>query len=70
VRALELAAVVIAVFFGVGIALGVFLVVAMPARREHRYARRPEEDEAWPPAPAPPGEDGSPQWPGGGGFPG
>jgi hypothetical protein len=70
VRALEEAALVVAVFFGVGIAMGVFLVMAMPALRQRRYVRRPPPDEAWPLPPAPPGADGGPRWPGGGGSPG
>lgn len=58
----EVVAVVIAVFFGFGIAMGVLIVVALPRRR-----KRPAylENGKWEEPPAPPGEDGKPPpWPG------
>ena len=58
----EVVAVVIAAFFGFGIAMGVLIVVALPRRR-----RRPRylEKGKWEEPPTPLGEDGKPpRWPG------
>jgi hypothetical protein len=66
VNPFEVVAVIIIVFFGLGIAMGIFLVIALPALRQHRYVKRhPEATWPLPPAPpAPPADDRRPPWPG------
>jgi hypothetical protein len=64
VNGFEVAAVIVAVFFGLGIATGVFLVMALPALRQHRYVKRHPENEAWRLPPGPPQDDTRPRWPG------
>jgi hypothetical protein len=65
-------AVIIAVFFGSGIALGVFMIIALPAIRQHRYLKRHPEYDPYP-LPPPPRDDedeGPPRrWPGDSGLP-
>jgi hypothetical protein len=70
VSAFEVVAVIISIFFGLGIAMGVFLVMAFPAMRRYRYVKRHPEDEAWRLPPAPPEggrplppQDGRTGWP-------
>jgi hypothetical protein len=59
----EAVAVVIAAFFGFGIAMGVLIVVALPRRRRHPGYL---EKGKWEEPPTPPSEDGKPpRWPGG-----
>lgn len=59
----EVVAVVIAAFFGFGIAMGVLIVVALPRRRRHPGYL---EKGKWEEPPTPPSEDGKPpRWPGG-----
>ncbi len=67
----EVVAMIVAVFFGFGIAMGVFLVMALPALRQHRYVKRhPEGGAGWLPSapPRPPArhdeDDRPPPWPG------
>jgi hypothetical protein len=74
VTSFEAVATVIAVFFGFGIAMGVLIVVALPAFRRHRDERRRMRDNRrrymeggdW--REPPPGDDAArrhPRWPGG-----
>lgn len=67
----EVVAMIIAAFFGLGVATGIFLVMALPGLRQHRYVKRhPEGGAGWLPS-APPGPpapydepDRPPPWPG------
>jgi hypothetical protein len=61
VRALEVVAAVIIIFFGLGIAMGVLIVVALPHRRGSKYLHDCKRDE--PPTP-PEDDDKAPWWPG------
>lgn len=60
-RGIEVLASVIAGFFVIGIAVGVLLVVARPARRRRRDARV----IGWEEPPGPEDYDTPPRWPGG-----
>jgi hypothetical protein len=65
-------AAVIAVFFGFGIAMGVLIVVALPAFRGYREERRRMrsnrrrylEGRDWPEPPSRGDEEKPPRWPG------
>jgi hypothetical protein len=69
----EAVAAVIAVFFGFGIAMGVLIVVALPAFRRHRDERRRMRDNHrrymegrdWREPPSTGDERNPPRWPGG-----
>jgi hypothetical protein len=69
----EAVAAVIAVFFGFGIAMGVLIVVALPAFRRHRDERRRTRDNRrryleggdWRERPSTGDERNPPRWPGG-----
>jgi hypothetical protein len=60
----ELVAVIIGIFFMVGIAVGVLIVIALPPIRHYRRARRYMEGGGWQ-EPAALDDDGDPpRWPG------
>jgi hypothetical protein len=69
----EAVAAIIAVFFGFGIAMGVLIVVALPAFRRHRDERMRMRDNRrrylgggdWREPPSSDDERNPPRWPGG-----
>ena len=61
----ELVAGVIGIFFTVGIAVGVLLVIALPGLRRNRQARKYMNGD-WKEPPAFDEDEGPPRWPGGG----
>jgi hypothetical protein len=63
----ELVAGVIGIFFAVGIAVGVLVVIALPQLRRSRRGRRYMNGGGWqepPRPPAPRDDDKPPRWPG------
>ena len=60
----ELVAVVIGIFFVIGIAFGVLLVIGLPQIRHYRRMRRYMRDGHWYEPPARGDDSGPPPWPG------
>ncbi|HEY5395422.1 MAG TPA: LapA family protein [Trebonia sp.] len=68
-RGFEVVAIVIGLFFAIGIAVGMLLVVALPLLksmlRQRREERRYMDGGDWQELPPPRGDDGKPpRWPG------
>ncbi len=60
----ELVAVVIGIFFVIGIAVGVLLVIGLPQIRHYRRMRKYMKDGHWHERQARGDESGPPRWPG------
>ncbi len=55
---------VIGIFFAVGIAVGVLIVIALPQLRRRRYRQRYMDGGSWQEPPAIDEDEGPPRWPG------
>jgi hypothetical protein len=60
----ELVAIVIGMFFIVGIVVGVLMVIALPPIRHYRRMRKYMKDAHWPGVPSAEDDSGPPRWPG------